>query len=348
VIGFTLGQLAEALDAALDGDPKRVVTGVAPLETASPTDVAFITNPAYAAAARASKAGAFVAPLGTTGLPAPVLGCEVPQRAMIEALTLFHPPAPVVGGVDRSAVVAPDAVIDPSAAIGPLAVVEAGAVIGARARIHALVYVGPGVGVGEESEIHPGVVLRDGVTVGRRVIIHAGAVLGADGFGFRWEDGRHRKIPQVGRVVVEDDVEIGANTTVDRATLGVTLIRRGAKIDNLVQVAHNVEIGEHCVIAAQTGIAGSSSLGGGVVLAGQVGIADHVHIGDGAIMSAQSGTTKDVEPGARMAGSWARPVVEAQRIWVASAALPEMVGRLRKLEQRVAELEGRRRDGAGA
>jgi UDP-3-O-[3-hydroxymyristoyl] glucosamine N-acyltransferase len=345
---FTLGQLAEALDAVLEGDPQRVVTGVAPLDTASPSDVAFVTHSRYEAAARTSHAGAFVAPLGTHGLPAPVLGCRVPQRAMIDVLTLFHPRPPVEPGVDPSAVVAARAVVDPTAFIGPLAVVEADATIGPRVRIHALAYVGRGVVVDEDAEIHPGVVLREGVEVGRRVIVHAGAVLGADGFGFRAEGGRHRKIPQVGRVVVEDDVEIGANTTVDRATLGVTLIRQGTKIDNLVQIAHNVEIGEHCVIAAQTGIAGSSRLGRGVILAGQVGIADHVTVGDGAVIAAQSGTTKNVDAGARMAGSWARPVVEAQRVWLASSGLPEMAVRLRKLEQRVAELEARAVHGAGA
>ncbi len=338
---FTLGQLAEALDAKLDGDPTRVVTGVAALDAASAADISFLTDPRYADAARASRAGAFLAPMGTRGLGAPVLECDSPQRALIELLTLFHPPPPLSPGVDAAAVIAADATVDATAAVGPLAVVEAGARIGARVRVHALAYVGPGVEIGEDSVIHPRVVLREGVRLGRRVIVHAGAVLGADGFGYASDGPRHRKIPQVGGVLVEDDVEIGANTTVDRATLGTTVIRRGTKIDNLVQVAHNVDIGEDCVIAAQTGIAGSSRVGRGVILGGQVGIGDHITVGDGAMLSSQSGVARSVPPGARLAGTWGRPLFQARRIWVAQAELPEMVTRLKKLERRLAELEAR-------
>ncbi|MBM4441769.1 MAG: UDP-3-O-(3-hydroxymyristoyl)glucosamine N-acyltransferase [Candidatus Rokubacteria bacterium] len=338
---FTLGQLAEALDAKLDGDPARVVTGVASLDAASADDISFLTDPRYEAAARASRAGAFVVPAGTRGLPAPVLECGSPQRAVIELLTLFHPPSPLPAGVHPTAVVAPSAAIDPTAAVGPLSVVEAGARIGARVAVHALAYVGRGVEVGDDSELHPHVVLREGVALGQRVVVHAGAVLGADGFGFRPEGGRHRKVPQVGRVVIEDDVEIGANTTIDRATLGATVIRRGTKIDNLVQVAHNVEIGEDAIVAAQTGIAGSSKIGRGVILAGQVGVADHVTVGDGAMLGAQTGVAQDVEPGAKLAGTWGRPLLQARRIWIAQAELPEMVTRMKKLERRIAELEAR-------
>ena len=338
---FTLGQLAEALDAKLDGDPARVVTGVAPLDAASADDISYLTDPRYEAAARVSRAGAFIAPVGTRGLPAPVLECEVPRRAFIELLTLFHPDAPLASGVHAAAVVAADAIVDPTASVGALAVVEPGARIGARVRIHALAYVGRGVEVGDDSVIHPHVVLRDGVTLGRRVLVHAGAVLGADGFGFTPEGGRHRKIPQVGVVVVGDDVEIGANATVDRGTVGATVIGRGTKIDNLVQVAHNVQIGEDCIVAAQSGIAGSSRLGRNVVLAGQAGVGDHITLGDGAVLAAQAGVAQDVEAGVTMAGTWGRPLFQARRIWVAERELPEVVTRLKKLERRLAELEAR-------
>jgi UDP-3-O-[3-hydroxymyristoyl] glucosamine N-acyltransferase len=341
VTRFTLGQLAEALDATLDGDPARVVTGVAALDAASADDISFLTDRRYEAAARASRAGAFLAPAGTRGLPGPVLGCAAPQLALIRLLALFHPQAPPPAGVAATAVVDGTAAIDPTATIGPLAVVEAGARVGARARVHALAYVGRGVIVGDDSVLHPHVVLCEGVRLGRGVVVHAGAVLGADGFGYVPGASGHRKIPQVGAVVVEDDVEIGANATIDRAMLGATVVGRGTKIDNLVQVAHNVVIGEHCLLAAQTGIAGSSRLGRGVFTGGQTGVSDHVTLGDGVMLAAQSGVIHDVEPGARMAGTWARPATQAKRIFVVQAELPEMSTRLKKLERRVAELEAR-------
>jgi UDP-3-O-[3-hydroxymyristoyl] glucosamine N-acyltransferase len=341
VKGFTLGQLAEVLDATLDGDATRTVTGVAPLDAAGASDVSFLVDPRYEAAARTSRAGAFVAPIGTRGLPAPVLECRAPRRAMIELLTLFFPPPAPPAGVDPAAVVAEGAVIDPSASIGPLAVVDAGARIAARVQVRALAYVGRDVEIGEDSVIHPHVVLREGVRLGRRVIVHAGAVLGADGFGYVSDGGIHRKIPQVGGVLVEDDVEIGANTTIDRAMLGTTVVRRGAKIDNLVQIAHNVEIGPDCILAAQVGIAGSSRLGHHVVLGGQVGVSDHVTIGNNVMVTAQSGAAFDLAGDANYSGTWARPVTHAQRIWVAQGELPAMLVRLRKLERRLEALEGR-------
>jgi len=185
------------------------------------------------------------------------------------------------------------------------------------------------------------------VRVGRRVIVHAGAVIGADGFGYAWDGTAHRKIPQVGGVLIEDDVEIGANTTIDRATLGQTVVGRGTKIDNLVMVAHNVEIGEHCILAAQAGIAGSARLGRGVILLGQAGVADHVTIGDGAALGAQSGVSQDVAPGEKLFGTWARPLVEARRIWIAQARLPDLVRRVQALERRLDALEGRGTAGKG-
>src|SRR5438094_660750 len=218
---FTLGQLAEALGATLEGDPARVVRGVAPLESAGPDDVSFLTDARYRAAAQASRAGAFVAGADVTGLPAPILTVAAPQQAMIDLLLLFHPAPPLLPGVDASAVVAADARVDATAALGP----------------------------------H--VTLLAGARLGRRVLVHPGAVIGADGFGFAFDGARHRKIPQTGGVVIEDDVEIGANTTIDRATFGDTIVRRGTKIDNLVQIGHNVEVGEHSILVAQVGVSGS-------------------------------------------------------------------------------------------
>ncbi len=314
--GFTLGQLAAALKTTVDGDATRVVTGVAALEAAGPEHIAFVADGRYRRAALASRAGAFLAADDVHDLPAPVIRCREPRLMLIELLNLFHPPASSIPGISTAARVAADA----------------------RVHLHPFAYVGPGAEIGEDSVLHPHVVVRDGVRVGRRVIIHAGAVLGADGFGYAWDGSAHRKIPQVGTVVIEDDVEIGANTTIDRGTLGPTVVRRGVKIDNLVMVAHNVEIGEDTVIAAQTGISGSCRIGRGVLLAGQVGIGDHITIGDGAVVNAKSGVVSDVPADGKFAGTYARPVTEYHRIWAAEARLPEVLRRLRALERRLEEL----------
>jgi UDP-3-O-[3-hydroxymyristoyl] glucosamine N-acyltransferase len=337
---FTLGNLADALGATLDGDPSRVVLGVAPLESAGPDDISFLIDARYRDRARASRAGAFLAATDAGELPAPVLRCREPQQALIDLLLLFHPPPPIKAGVHASAVVASDARVHPSAAVGALAVIESGAVVARAAHVHALAYVGHDVEIGEESEIHPQAALYPGVRIGRRVIVHAGAVIGADGFGYAFDGTRHRKIPQVGTVVVEDDVEIGANTTIDRAALGATTIRRGTKVDNLVQVGHNVDIGEHSLLVAQVGISGSSRLGRGVVLGGQVGVADHVAIGDGVMIGAQSGLHADVAAGQRLLGTPARPVTQAKRIMLAADRLPDLIRKVRELERRLARLEG--------
>ena len=339
--GFTLGELAAVLQARLEGDPARVVVGVAPLESAGPDHISCLTDTRYQATALASKAGAFLAPGDATGLPAPTLRCAAPQQALIDLIRLFHPPVPAPPGVDRTAVVAADARLDPTASVGPLCVIESRALVGPGVRLHALVHVGAGVEIGELSEIYPHVSLRDGVRVGRRVVIHAGAVLGADGFGFAFDGSAHRKIPQVGGVLIEDDVEIGANTTIDRATFGDTIIRRGTKIDNLVQVGHNVEVGEHSLRVAQVGISGSSRLGKGVVLAGQVGVADHVTIGDGVIAGAQAGIPSSLEAGEKVLGTPARPLIQAKRIMVAETRLPELLRQVRVLQQRLDELAAR-------
>jgi len=339
--GFTLGELAATLGAKLEGDPDRRVTGVAPLEAAGPEQISFLIDARYRPAAEASRAGALLVADSMSGLPEPLLRSSSPQQALIALLTLFHPMAPPPAGIDSSAIVARDARIDTSASIGALSVIGSGAVIGPRVRVHPLVYVGPGVEVGEGSVLHPRVVLCEGVRLGCRVVVQAGAVIGGDGFGYVFDGGGHRKIPQVGIVVIEDDVDIGANTTIDRAMLGRTIIRRGTKIDNLVQVGHNVEIGEHSIIVAQVGISGSCRLGRGVIAAGQVGFADHLTIGDGAVLGAQAGVSEDVPAGERRLGTPALPILQMKRIFAAQKQLPEMARRLRTAERRLAELETR-------
>lgn len=345
---LTLGEIATAVGATLDGGASRVITGVAPLEAAGPAHISFVLDPRYREAGLASRAGAFLAPAGVMGLPGPTLHCSNPRLALIDLLTLFHPPTPVTPGVAISAIIAPTARVAPTAAVGDLTVIESGAVIGDGVRIYPLVYVGPGVEVGEGSVLYPHVVLRDGVRIGRRVTVHSGAVIGADGFGYAFDGAQHRKIPQVGGVVIEDDVEIGANTTVDRAMLGHTVVGKGTKIDNLVQVGHNTEIGEHAIVAAQTGISGSCRVGSGVVLGGQVGIGDHVTIGDGAMLGSQTGVVTDVPAGEKFFGSYGRPLTQFQRIWLAEAELPGLLRRVRLLERRLAQLEASAAGGAAS
>jgi UDP-3-O-[3-hydroxymyristoyl] glucosamine N-acyltransferase len=339
---FTLGRLADALGASLVGDAGRVVTGVAPLETAGPDQVSFLTDRKYLKQAEASRAAAVLVPRDVAGLSAALLQVDHPQQALIRLLELFHPEPAVQPGVHPSAAVAESARIHRAASVGALAVVEEGAVIGPRSRVGALSFVGARAVLGEDVRLHPRVVIQDGVRVGNRVIIHSGAVLGADGFAYAFDGRAHRKIPQVGGLRIEDDVEIGANSAIDRATLGETVVRRGTKIDNLVQVGHNCDVGEDVILVSQVGIAGSCRIGNRAVLAGQVGVADHVTIGAGAILTAKSGVPSDVPAGEVWSGIPSRPTGEAKRIWAGESQLPELIKRVRALEKRVRELEERR------
>jgi UDP-3-O-[3-hydroxymyristoyl] glucosamine N-acyltransferase len=336
---FTLSALAEAVGAVVEGDPDVVVSGVAPLESATAEHVSFVTSGRYLAAARTSRAGALLVGPDVPALPVPVLRAPAPRLALVTLLRLFHPEEPVRPGIHPAALVASGAYVDPSASIGAFAVIESGAVVGARVRIRPFVYVGPGVEIGEDTVLQPRAVVLDRVRIGRRVIVHAGAVLGADGFGYASDAEGHHKIPQVGSVILEDDVEVGANTTIDRATIGDTVIGRGTKIDNLVQIAHNVRVGSGSIIAAQTGIAGSSRLGRATVLAGQVGVPDHVAIADGVVLAAQTGVVGDIREPGTYVGTPARPLREGRRIWAAEGKLPEVFRRLRDLERRLEAIE---------
>jgi len=338
---FTLGRIAEALGATLEGDPNRLIIGVAPLDTAGPEHVSFLVNPRYLRAAARSAAGAVVVGRAVEGLSQALLRVDSAQAALIPLLRLFHPETPVLPGVHSEAIVAPGARVDPSASVGPGAVIEDGVVIGARTKVGALCFIGAGAVLGDDVVLHPRAVVTDGVSIGNRVIIHSGAVLGADGFGYAFDGTAHRKIPQVGGLRIEDDVEIGANAAIDRATLGETRIRRGSKIDNLVQVGHNCDVGEDVILVSQVGISGSCTIGNRAILAGQVGVADHVTIGEGAVLTAQSGVPADVTAGEVWSGTPSRPAAETRRIWAAEAMLPDLVRKVRALEKRVRELEGR-------
>jgi UDP-3-O-[3-hydroxymyristoyl] glucosamine N-acyltransferase len=335
-----LSQLAERLDCQLDGDGNIEVHRVTGLEDAGPGDLTFFTNAKYAAALRRTRASAVILGDKADAAPCAMLRTSNPYLAFAQAVGIFagdtRPPA----GVHPRAVVADDAIVAPDASVGPLAVVGGGARIGARTIVHAHAAIGAHADIGDDCVIHARVSIRERVKIGNRVVVQDGAVIGSDGFGFaRRPDGSHAKIPQVGGVVIEDDVEIGANTTIDRPAVGETRIQSGAKIDNLVQIAHGVTIGRNVLLAAQVGIAGSSTLEDSVTLAGQVGVAGHLTIGKGTIATAQTGIPNSVDPGAFVSGYPAIP----NRDWLKSSAvfrkLPELRRAVAELSDRLAALE---------
>jgi UDP-3-O-[3-hydroxymyristoyl] glucosamine N-acyltransferase len=339
--GRSLGELARLVDGVLEGDPATPIERVQSLDRAGTGDLAFVASGRQEAEAARSRASAFVAPAGVRLPGRPVIRVPDPRLALAALLRLFHPEPTPAAGVHPTAAVAPSARVAPDAAVLAFAVVGADSVIERGVVLHPQVYVGDRCRVGEGSVLHPHVVLRQDVEVGRRVVIHSGTVLGADGFGYAFDGQAHRKIPQVGRVVVEDDVEIGANVTVDRATLGETVIGRGTKIDNLVQIGHNTVVGADSILVAQVGVSGSCRIGRGVMLAGQVGVADHVTVGDGARVGAQAGVPRDVPAGATVLGTPAIEIAAARRALVAFPRLPELLRTVTQLERRVAELEAK-------
>ncbi len=334
----TLGELAALLGGEAAGDPALAVDRVEPPEEAGEGAVAVLSGRKALAAIQACRATLLVVPAGTEAPGRALVRVAEPRRALLALLAYFSPAEDARSGVDPRALVDPDAEIGEGAWVGPGAVVEAGARIGARARVHPLACVGAGARVGEESVLFPGVVLYPGVSVGSRVRIHAGSVVGSDGFGYERDAvGVQRKVPQIGTVEVADDVEIGANSCVDRATVGATRIGAGTKIDNLVQVGHNTQVGEHCCVIGQAGLSGSVKVGRFSVLAGQAGVADHVTIAEGTVVGAQAGVPSDIGPGVWL-GTPAILAKDARRVFPVLARLPELLRRLRELEERVAAL----------
>lgn len=330
---FTLEQLAQAIGAELEGNPALVITGAAPIQSAQKTDLTFVANKNYAKHIPTTNAGAIVLSPGQEAEGKNVLRHKNPYLAFAMAVDLLFPNQQLVpNGIHESAVIEPGANIDSSAAIGPLCHICDGAVIGKDVQLISDVYVGPGVTIGENSLIYPGARIMHGCKIGRNVIIHASTVIGSDGFGFAETESGLKKIKQVGWVEIADEVEIGSNVSIDRGALGPTKIGYGTKIDNLVQIAHNVEIGAHSIIVAQVGISGSTKIGNGVILAGQVGIVGHVEIGDGVQVGAQSGISKSVEAGKKMFGYPALEIMETMRIDAALKRLPDLLKRVKKLE----------------
>jgi len=339
----TLEELARRLECRLDGDgraPLTEVTRVAALDEAGPGDLTFLANSKYTARLASTRASAVLADDSVTGAPCPVLRTKHVYLALARAITVLTPAARPAPGISALAAVDPTADIGPDVSIAPFVTVGAGARIGARAILESHVVIGAGVAMGADCHIHPHVVLRDHVEIGQRVVLQSGVVIGSDGFGFaRRPDGGHEKIPQVARVVIEDDVEIGANSTVDRPAVGETRISAGTKIDNLVMVAHGVKIGRDSLLAAQVGIAGSTILEDRVTMAGQSGAIGHVRLGAGAIVGAKSAVTKDVAAGEHVAGVPAGDVAEWRESAVLVRRLPEFRETLSKLETRLRALE---------
>ncbi len=336
-------ELAEYLAAAFEGDGEKELRGVAPLETAGACELAFVGNRKAARQAEASAAGCLIVP---PDFPNPggrtVIRTAEPRTAFARAVARFHPPPGLRPGVHPTAVIHPEAQVAEEVEIGPGVTIGEGSRIGAGCRIGAGSAIGRRVMLGEESTLHANVTIYDDVDIGRRVILHSGCVIGADGFGFALAGDHYEKFPQVGRVVIEDDVEIGANSCVDRAALGVTWIGRGAKLDNLVHVAHNCRIGRHVVVAAQTGFSGGVVVEDYAVIGGQVGIGDKARIESGAVLGSGCGvlTSKIVRRGQVVWGTPARPLKEYLEQLANLSRLPEMRRQLAEVRRRLARLEG--------
>jgi len=330
-----LSDLAERIGARLVGDGDVLVRGIAPIESAGPGEVAFLANPKYLRFVGDSKAAAIIASEPVKGARTRFLLTGNPYLAFARAVEVFHPETRPAAGISPLAFLHPSAQIGTGVAVSPFAVVEEGASVGDRTVLHSGVCLGKGVRVGEDCLLYPNVVLYRDVRVGSRVILHAGCVIGSDGFGFAPTEEGYRKIPQVGTVEIEDDVEIGANTTIDRAALGVTRVRRGTKLDNLVQVGHNVVIGEDTVVAAQTGISGSCRIGRRVMIGGQAGLAGHLEVGDGVMLGAKTGVASSLD--ASESRAWSGIPAMPHRTWLRLARLlpklPELFRRVRRLER---------------
>jgi UDP-3-O-[3-hydroxymyristoyl] glucosamine N-acyltransferase len=330
----TAKDLAEAIGATVEGDASVELTGVAAPERASSSDLIFVDSPKHTARTETSAAKCIVLPPGLTVAGKTVLRAENVKVTFAKAAALLCEASIIANGVHPTAVIAPLAKIAPSASIGPYAVIGEDARIGEHTQIGAHCCIGAATWVGDNCRIHPRVTLYANMRIGNRVEIHSGAVVGADGFGYAYGEGRHWKFPQVGIVEIADDVEIGANATIDRGSLDDTRIADGVKIDNLVHVGHNVQIGAHTVIAAQTGISGSSVLGHHVIVGGQVGIADHCTLEDNSIAGAQSGipTGKTIRIGQVVWGTPARPLDKFKEQYAWFARLPELGARIKRLE----------------
>ncbi|MCX7972939.1 MAG: UDP-3-O-(3-hydroxymyristoyl)glucosamine N-acyltransferase [Candidatus Aminicenantes bacterium] len=335
-----LKELASLLNCPYEGNGEVEIKRVASLEEAREGDLSFLSHPRYKNWLEKTKATAIILNLNLQVMGKNIIRSANPQLTFIQAAEILSPEVKPTPVISPAAWIAASAQIGPEVSVGPGCVIGERVKIGARTVIHPLVVIYSDVEIGEDCLIHSHVAIREKTIIGNRVIIHNGVVIGSDGFGYvQLEKGEHRKIPQLGRVIIEDEVEIGANTAIDRATLGETRIGRGTKIDNLVQIAHNVKIGANSILAGQVGIAGSTRIGQRVVMGGQVGIADHVDIGDGVLIAAKSGVMRDLPPGAFVAGIPSLDIKEWRKICVLLPRLAETFKEIKELKERIEELE---------
>jgi len=336
---ITLKELAQCVQATIRGSSEVLISGLSHLEGATPGDLSFVLKPKFHTAAKHSQAAAFLTAIPIPDDPRPQLICPNPMLAIVTLAQTYFSLPPPPRGIHPTAVTGHDVRIGPDVSIGPLVTIGDRAEIGSGVTIYAGVHIGEDTVIGDDCILHPHVSLLTHCIIGNRVILHSGTVIGSDGFGYTQHEGRHQKIPQLGNAIIEDDVELGANVTVDRATFGTTVIKKGTKIDNQVQIAHNVVIGEHCIIVAQVGIAGSTRLGHHVMIGGQAGLVDHLIIGDQVKIASGAGVTNHVESHHTVGG---RPAV-AHNTWrkaqVLQYQLPEMRNELRALRKEVEELK---------
>jgi len=333
---LSLAEIAQIVAGSLEGNGSVKIHHVAKIEEAGAGEITFISNPKYARFIETTNASAVLVGKDFPTTEKTVIRTENPYVAFLKILRLFHPPKEIVArGIHPTAIIENTAVIGPDAHIGALVYVGNNSVIGKNVTLHPGVVISDNVQIGDHSLIYANVSVRENIKIGNKVIIHSGTVLGSDGFGFAREGQEYHKIPQVGTVVIEDDVEIGANCSIDRATLGQTVIRKGAKLDNLIQIAHNVEVGENTVIAAQTGISGSTKIGRNNIIGGQVGFVGHIETGENVTVGAQSGVSKSLPANSVYFGYPARPIMQAKREEAALRKLPELLKRIADLEEKL-------------
>ena len=338
---LALQEIADLVHGTISGDPHLRIGGIASIEEAKAGEITFLANPKYASQAMQTRASAIIVKAKIEEVSCALVMVDDPYFAFTQLLSHFYPPRRIPAGVDPRAAIGREVVLGNDVSIAPFVTLGDGSRIGDRVQLGAGVFVGEGSEIGEESLLYPNVTIREGVKIGKRVIIHSGTVVGSDGFGFAPRRGRYHKIPQVGGVIIEDDVELGANVTVDRATLGNTVVGSGTKVDNLVQIGHNVVIGADSILVAQVGISGSAKIGRHVTLAGQVGVAGHLTIGDNVIVGGKSGVTKDIPEGENVSGFPPLP----HKVWLKAQAsfphLPELRERIKALEKEVDALRQR-------
>jgi UDP-3-O-[3-hydroxymyristoyl] glucosamine N-acyltransferase len=339
----TLKEIAEFVEGKVVGDANAIITGVSGIKEAREGDITFLANPKYSPLLSTTSASAVIISKDTP-IPASrnLIVTDTPSLAFAKVISLIVPDETRrIKGVHPTAILGKNIVLGKDVAIGPYVVVEDNVKIGNNTVVYSGSFIGHDTKIGDETLIYPNVSIRERITIGNRVIIHSGTVIGSDGFGFVTVDGVHHKIPQVGVVEIEDNVEVGANVTIDRARFDKTVIGKGTKIDNLVQIAHNVVTGKNCLIVAQVGISGSTILGNNVTLAGQAGLVGHIIIGDNAIVTAQSGVSKSVPENTMVSGYPARPFNTTQRVNACAQNLPKLFDMVKELKKRIEELESR-------